>query len=136
MNIGDLLSLKGTSLLGVGKSEEAITCFDKALKLNPNETNALYNKGNVLVKLGNIDSRSVNVWVRKGNLHCYQDEYSEAVDCYDHALNIDSNLGYAWYNKGQALLRIDRSNARYCFDKAKKLGFNINSKEGELLKKV
>ncbi len=136
-------------MLGVGKSEEAITCFDKALKLNPNETNALYNKGNVLVKLGkfgdamnayqrllNIDSRSVNVWVGKGNLHCYQDEYSEAVDCYDHALNIDSNLGYAWYNKGQALLRIDRSNARYCFDKAKKLGFNINSKEGELLKKV
>ena len=27
----------------------------------------------------NIDSRSVNVWVGKGNLHCYQDEYSEGV---------------------------------------------------------
>ena len=104
-------SLKGTSFLKVGKPDEAMSCFNKVLEINPDDTYALYEKGKVLVEL------------RK---------YSEAVDCYDHVLKIDSNRGDVWYYKGQALLTIDRIDAQYCFDKAKKLGFNINSQEGEL----
>jgi tetratricopeptide (TPR) repeat protein len=90
-----ILSLKSTSLLSVGKSDEAISCFDKALQINPNDTDALYNKGDILVKLG---------------------KYGEAMNAYQRLLNI-----------GQALLRVDRSDARYCFDKTKKLGVSINS---------
>lgn len=129
-------SLKGTALLRVGNSDEAMSCFDKVLEIKPDDTYALYKKGEVLAQLKkyreamdvfqrllNIDSRDRNVWIRIGTLHYNLGEYSEAVNCYDHVLKIDLNLGDVWYFKGQALLAIDRINAQYCFDKAKDLGF-------------
>jgi tetratricopeptide (TPR) repeat protein len=106
-------SFKGHSFLQVGKPDEAISCLNKVLESNPDDIFALYEKGKVFVEL------------RK---------YSEAVDCYDHVLKIDSNRGDVWYYKGTALIKLSRrdDDAQYCFDKAKKLGFNINSQEEKI----
>lgn len=87
----------------------------------PREENSLLG-----AKINSV-SWDVDNWVRIGRLHHYLGEYSEAVDCYDHVLKINSNLGKVWYYKGQALRLARSDDARYCFDKAKKLGFNINS---------
>ena len=128
---------KGGCLLRGGKFNEAISCFDKALAINPNDTNALLDRGATLFfnlskseeamldfqRLLSINPNDIDAWVHKGMLHYALGEYSEAVDCYDHALKIDSNMGEIWYSKGEALLRIDKSDdAQYCFDKAKELG--------------
>jgi tetratricopeptide (TPR) repeat protein len=115
VDLGMIYYFKGTSLLRGGKFNEAKSCIDKVLAIDPNDTEALVNKGLAL-----------DVWIAKGLLHYALGEYSESVDCYDHALKIDSNIGNVWYFKGEALLRIDRSDAQYCFDKAKELGFKIN----------
>ena len=35
---------KGDALLKLNKIEDAIQCFDKAIELNPNNSNAIFNK--------------------------------------------------------------------------------------------
>jgi len=133
--------LKGMCLSELGKLEEAMRCIDKALEIDPNDTLTWYEKGNALLELGKYESAInayqellniypdgwLEVWVRKGGLHALLDNNKEAVECYDHVLKIDSNLAEVWFFKGQALIKLGRSDAQYCLDKAKKLGFNVSS---------
>ena len=69
------------------KYEKAIECYDKALKINPNDTEALNNKGVALYRLG---------------------RHEEAIECYDRALEINPNDAEAWYNKGNVLYELRR----------------------------
>jgi len=43
---------KGSLLGELGKLEEAIRCFDEAVKIDPQDISSLYNKGFILHKLG------------------------------------------------------------------------------------
>jgi len=42
-------------------------------------------------------------WYNKGNSFYKQNKYSEAIECYDKALEIDPNYTLVWYYKGLAL---------------------------------
>ncbi len=66
-NPQDVLELinKGVALGYLGKYEEAITCFDNALKIDPHDLEAWYNKGVALENLG---------------------RHEEAITCFDNAL--------------------------------------------------
>ncbi len=45
--------------------------------------------------------------------------YQEAIDCFNKALELDSQLVYPWYNKGRSLYSIGHyDEAINCFDKA------------------
>jgi tetratricopeptide (TPR) repeat protein len=59
---------KGVILTKLGKYNEAIECFDKALKINSHVSNIWLNRGIALVKLN---------------------EFEEAMDCFDRALQLD-----------------------------------------------
>jgi len=61
---------KGVILTKLGKYNEALDCFDNALKLNPGVSNTWLNRGIALVKLN---------------------EFQEAMDCFDRALQLDPN---------------------------------------------
>ena len=61
---------KGLALYYLGKSDEAITYYDKVLAIKPNDLDALSNKGNALEDLGKSD---------------------EAITYYDKVLAIDPN---------------------------------------------
>jgi tetratricopeptide (TPR) repeat protein len=65
-------------LKNLGKSEEAIACYDKALLLNPNYVAAYNNKG---IALGNLGKSE------------------EAIVCYDKALALNPNYVAAYNNK-------------------------------------
>ena len=78
---------KGTTLGKLGKHDEAIKCFDKAIKLNPNYEKAWNNKGVALDNLGKHD---------------------EAIKCYDKAIKLNPNDEDAWYNKGLALDKLGK----------------------------
>jgi tetratricopeptide (TPR) repeat protein len=57
-----------------------------------------------------------------GNVYFYKREYNKALDCYEKALDIDPNNGYAWYYKGGSLYYLQRYNeAIASYDKAIKI---------------
>jgi tetratricopeptide (TPR) repeat protein len=65
----------------MGKYKEAIECYDKSLKLNPDNAIDWNNKGAAFDELG---------------------KYDEAIECYDKALAIDPNYTKALNNKKAA----------------------------------
>jgi tetratricopeptide (TPR) repeat protein len=78
---------KGGALFYLGRYDEAIASFDRALALDPNNVNALDGKAAVFDSIG---------------------EYQEAVQYYDRALQIDPNNQNILNNKGSALGNLGR----------------------------
>ena len=67
---------KGLALYDMGKYEEAIKAYDKAIEINPEEAGAWYNKGLALYDMG---------------------KYEEAIKAYDKAIEINPEEAGAWY---------------------------------------
>ncbi|KAF0144671.1 MAG: protein kinase [Nitrospirae bacterium] len=98
---------KGVSLDSLGKYQEAIACYYKALEINPGYGFAWNNKGNALGMLG---------------------KYQEAIACYDKALEINPGDGFAWHNKGVVLKSLGKhQEAIAYYDKA----LEINPRDAE-----
>jgi len=89
---------RGVALEKMGKSEQAIECFDKALEQNPNDSWAWFNKGVSLHRLGSL---------------------GEALYCYDKAMTYNPNDPDLLSNKGIALRTLGRTDeALECYKKA------------------
>jgi tetratricopeptide (TPR) repeat protein len=135
-------SNKGAAFKALGRHEEAVSCYDKALTIDPRNAAAWGNKGISLTALGRheqaincydkalaIDPRNANAWCNKGATLDDLDRHQEAIDCYDRALAIDPKSALAWDNKGVAHRALGDLNswtggsgnfeeALRCFDKA------------------
>jgi tetratricopeptide (TPR) repeat protein len=123
---------KGGVLLELGRYEDAIICFDKALEINPKNSSARENKGVAFSKLGRyedaivcytksleIDPKSSNAWYNKGIALYKLGRYEDAIICFDKALEIDPKNSNAWYSKGLALSKLGRDEeAMKCKEKA------------------
>jgi tetratricopeptide (TPR) repeat protein len=83
---------KGCSLNSLGRYDEAVRCYEKALEIDPRFAMAWNNKGASL-----------------GNLGRYR--YDEAIRCYEKALEIDPRIAAAWYNKAHAEESLGRREA-------------------------
>jgi len=129
---------KGNALSELGKYQEAIVCYDKAIEINPIYDAAWYSKGAVLVRLGKdqeaivcfdkaleIDPR-YDTWYSKGAVLSKLGKYQEAVYCFDKALALNPRYAKAWNDKGVSLLDLGRpQEAIACYDKA----IEINPRE-------
>jgi len=61
-------------------------------------------------------------WNEKGDTLLKQDEYEEAIECFDKALEISPEFIKPWYNKGVALNGLEKpEEALICLDKALEL---------------
>jgi tetratricopeptide (TPR) repeat protein len=123
---------KGDSLAALGRSEEALRCFDQALAIDPRDAAAWNNKGIALSNLGRreealgcydqalaIDPRHASAWSNKGLELGALGRREEAINCYDQALAIDPRNAQVWYNKGLALDDLGRrQEALRCYDQA------------------
>ena len=119
--------------IGVIKGhDQAIKCYDEAIRIDPNYADAYYNKG---VALGNlekydeeikcydeairIDPNYAGAYYNKGVALDYLDKYDEEIKCYDEAIRIDPNIAVAYNNKGLALDYLEKYyDAIKCYDEA------------------
>ena len=71
----------------MGKHEEALSCCEQAITLDPNNGLAYFNKGNALQGMG---------------------KYEEAIDCYDKSISIYPSYPDTYYEKGNTLKAMGR----------------------------
>jgi tetratricopeptide (TPR) repeat protein len=132
---------KGTALANLGKYDQAIECFDKAIKINPNEPKIWYTKGTALANLGkydqaiecfdkgSIEPNNQNIHIDKGTALHYLGKYEQSIECFDKAIKINPNESDAWFGKGISLHYLGKyEQSIECFDKAIK----INPNESDL----
>ena len=78
----NLYNIIGTANQGLGKLDEAVEAFNKAVSIKPDFAEACYNMGNALQDLGKLD---------------------EAIKAYNKAVSIKPNYAKAYNNMGNAL---------------------------------
>lgn len=103
---------KGVHLMADEKLEEAVKVFEHALRLDPNDVDALLKLGyskfhlddyagamQAYDKVLDIDVANAEAWNLKSLVLYQQKNYAKALDCVDKAIESDPTFGMAWYNK-------------------------------------
>ncbi len=123
---------KGRELHAQGQYEEAISHFDRALKLYPRLAGAWAGKALASNALGQyeeaidcydeslrLDPRDPAVWHDKANTLCAIGRLEGGLNCYNEALILDPRNARAWNNKGICLASLGRpEEAVPCCDRA------------------
>ncbi len=123
---------RGDNLCSSGLYSEALSCYDRALDMEPELASAWDGKGDALMMTGSydralrcyeralvIDPGSAESWYNKGNTLQMLLRFDEALGCYDEALRIDPELAEAWNKRGMTLNRLGRyQEALESFDRA------------------
>jgi tetratricopeptide (TPR) repeat protein/tRNA A-37 threonylcarbamoyl transferase component Bud32 len=126
---------KGVSLSCLGLHEEAVRCYDSALRIVPQFADAWSSRGAALHSLGRdeealpcydralaIDPRHTGAWGNKGSSLLELGRYEKALACFDQLLRIDSQDSRAWNNRGCTVATQGRHDeAIRCFDRALEL---------------
>jgi tetratricopeptide (TPR) repeat protein len=112
---------KGISLAALGRWAEAVTCYDKALALEPKVAPLHNNRGNALRNLGRaqealaafdqsiaLDPLYPAPWENKALLYANAQRNEEALACVDRALTLDPTASGTWGTKGVLLGRMGR----------------------------
>lgn len=122
----------GAKLSKLGKFEEAIECYDKAIEINPNFFLAWGNKGLALFnlkryeeamecfdKIIDIEPRDFQGYENKGRALLNLKKNEEAIRCFDKAIELKPTSWVLWDNKGRALFNLQKfEEAIECFNKA------------------
>lgn len=100
---------KGSSLRFLGRKREALSCCEKALKINPSNARALFNKGALLSELGQLD---------------------DALKCLDQALDITPVDLYLISQIGGMLSMFESSNIKALCEKIVRLNLKPYDRDG------
>ena len=103
---------KGVNLMADEKLEEAVTVFEQALRIDPDNIETLMKLGyarfhldehsealRVYDQVLDIDVANPEAWNLKGLVHYEQKNYAKALDAVEKAIESDPTYGMAWYNK-------------------------------------
>lgn len=110
---------RGCSLMNQEKYKEAIECFDKAIELNPDDSDAWFNKGYSYYELDEPDKELMcyekvleinpedgDAWYNKGCVLYDKGLYKEAIECYDMVMELEPDAQDAKEAKEDALNRL------------------------------
>jgi tetratricopeptide (TPR) repeat protein len=93
--------LKGIALFELKRFDESLQCQDVAVKLDPDNANALLGKGLALHGAG---------------------KYAESLEIYDMLIKDDADFPQAWFNKACSFAKMDRDDeAIECLKKSSEL---------------
>jgi protein O-GlcNAc transferase len=116
----------------LGRRDEALKTYDRALALRPNHAPTLYNRGVTLQRLHRLEEalqsydRAVAIrpdfavaLVNRGSTLRDLKRYQDALKSYDAALAIRPGTAELYYNRGNVLRELQRGQeALECYDKA------------------
>lgn len=102
---GDSWLGKGVILYSMGKYEEAIECYDRAIKGRHDPTNM---NSQYIVKEGNLEIHPHNQIVdfalhNKGLCYVQFGQWTKALECFEQALSLNPIYVDAWVNKARTL---------------------------------
>jgi len=124
--------IHGVALSALGRKEEAIQSYDKAVDIKPDYHAAWNNRGVALSALGRKEEaiqsydKAVDIkpdyhaaWYNRGVALSALGRKEEAIQSYDKAVEIKPDDHEAWYNRGNALSALGRKEeAIQSYDKA------------------
>ncbi len=136
-----------------GRYQEALKYFDEALRIQPNNLKALFNKAVMLQMLGRhaeaikyydeylkINPYDPEAWSNKGMALRRMGRVDEAIRCYEKGIDLNPEDATLWSNKGIALRSMGRvDEAIKCYDRALEIDPNdagIWSNKGVALQSV
>mmetsp|Transcript_35324 Transcript_35324/g.40105 ORF Transcript_35324/g.40105 Transcript_35324/m.40105 type:complete len:483 (+) Transcript_35324:126-1574(+) len=104
---------QGPNLSKMGSYDEAISCYDKATKLDPNDSIAYFNKGCALSQSGKhneaigcfekairLNPKCSAAYTGKGMALSDLGQYQQAIANYEEAIELDPNDSITYNNKG------------------------------------
>lgn len=126
------LHAEGFACFRKGEHERALSFFERAILLNPDDGKAWHRKGIELTSLGRhtealqsfdralqLDSNDQYAWAYRGEALRELKRYDEALESLNEALKTNENYPFAWYGKGLALRRKgDNIGAHQCLEQA------------------
>ena len=114
-NASNELIKYGEDMANAKRDDEALTLFDKAIEIDPNNDMAWGDKALILDKKGqpeealisfsivfSINPNNSITWHNKGLTLLRLRKFKESIECFDTALKINGNYAKVWYNKGRA----------------------------------
>jgi tetratricopeptide (TPR) repeat protein len=137
---------KGASLAQLGKPEEAVEAFDRAIQLDQELAQAWTGKAEALRALGrprealvccyralSRDPHSLAAYNTRGLCYAALGEHDRALEDFDRAIAMDPGQREVWHNRGLSLeARGDYESAIECFDRA--LAIDANTTQSWLSK--
>jgi CHAT domain-containing protein/Flp pilus assembly protein TadD len=129
---------RGNELFGLGRYEEALESYDRAISFKHDDHEAWSNRGVSLGDLGRHEEalksydRAISfkhdkheAWSNRAVSLCDLGRYEEAIESYDRAISLNHNDYKAWSNRGNALGDLGRyEEAIESYDRA--ISFNYN----------
>ena len=123
---------QGNALTALGQYDEAIRCYQEAVKVKRDMQQAWNNMGIACDHKGDYDeaircfSRAVEIkpdyhkaWNNIGGANHHKGDYDEAIRCYQEAVKVKPDYHEAWYNMGLAYAhKGDYDQAIRCYQKA------------------
>jgi len=134
----EVLNEKGKKLRREVKLDEAIACYEEALRLDVTYGKAWINKGNALSQLGrheeamlcfdigiNLEPKDPNGWDGKSMAYFNLGRYDESLMYCDESIRLNPELEHSWANKGRVLVTLKRyEEALVCADRGIQLAPN------------
>ncbi|MDI1496146.1 MAG: Tetratricopeptide repeat-containing protein [Cenarchaeum symbiont of Oopsacas minuta] len=103
---------KGVNFMADEKLEEACEAFEQALRIDPNNVDAMLKLGysrfhlddyaealSIYDRILDLDVTNSEAWNLKSLVHYEQKNYAKALDCTEKSIDSDPTFGMAWYNK-------------------------------------
>lgn len=113
---------KGNIMSSLGRYDEAIACYDRAIETAPRTVDVWKSRGgsiNGVIGAVRADKVEAEAWNSKGLVLKASGRFTEALVCYERTLAVDSRRADVWCNKGAVFHGQGRPDeALSCFETA------------------